>query len=272
MPLPILKTDFATPETLLRYFHKTEFEWSRHVAEETLLDVGMAMRNAELPRTWIANRILDAQLAEGMTPADAVRLAHEHFAEQGLTCWQWVMNPSAAAENTAPLVEHLLANGHRIEAAEVMYLQHLPTEPIEVRARDLTIIPTRASFKHARRLFEEWASESWNTPELADAAMLHLDDPHYDALLALRDGAAAGHAGVLAIGEIGLIEQVFVTRSLRKQGIATALMSRALEVCARSLFKHVFLSVAPDNAIAGELYHRFGFRKIGKCVAYQKVA
>ena len=32
--------------------------------------------------------------------------------------------------------------------------------------------------------------------------MLHLDDPHCDAMLALKDGTVAGRAGVLAVGDI----------------------------------------------------------------------
>ncbi|HLL90509.1 MAG TPA: GNAT family N-acetyltransferase, partial [Tepidisphaeraceae bacterium] len=46
------------------------------------------------------------------------------------------------------------------------------------------------------------------------------------------------------------------------------MLARAVELCARSQFKHVLLSVAPDNAAATALYARFGFRKIGEFVQY----
>src|SRR5438067_1819420 len=85
------------------------------------------------------------------------------------------------------------------------------------------------------------------TEHLVEAAMAHLDDPHYDALLALKDGQAVAKVGVLAVGEIGRIEPMFVAESSRRQGIGRAMMLRALEICARSLFKHVFLSCMPDN-------------------------
>ncbi len=94
--------------------------------------------------------------------------------------------------------------------------------------------------------------------------MLHLDDPHYDALLALKDGAAAGAVGVLVVGDIGRIEPLYVAEGFRRQGIGITLMSRALEICARSLFKRVFLHVATDNAPALGLYRSLGFEKIGE--------
>jgi ribosomal protein S18 acetylase RimI-like enzyme len=49
-------------------------------------------------------------------------------------------------------------------------------------------------------------------------------------------------------------------------------MSRALEICARSMFRHVMLCVACDNAAARSLYAGFGFRPIGQMVTYRRAA
>jgi GNAT superfamily N-acetyltransferase len=271
MSLPILKSNFASPQTLMRYFHKTETEWTRHIAEQTDLDFGTAWHNEQLPNTWLANRVLDAQLPDDLTPHAAFDQAAEHFTSRGLVCWQWLMNPSAPPERTGPLAEYLLAHGYRRESVDVMHMDHLPTTPVAIPDLGLTVIPARASFKHARILHEEGANR-WNTPELADAAMMHLDDPHYEALLALKDSQPVGHIGVLSLGEIGLIEQVHVAESHRNQGIATVMMSRALEICARSLFKHILLGVYPTNAPAIAVYRKFGFQKIGDLVACQRNA
>ena len=101
--------------------------------------------------------------------------------------------------------------------------------------------------------------------------MSHLDDPHWDALLALRDGEPVARAGVMAVGEIGRIDQVFVSEPFRRQGIGRTMMGRVLEICARSLFKHVMLAVDPRNHAAITLYEQLGFRKIGQIVAYRRV-
>ena len=81
-----------------------------------------------------------------------------------------------------------------------------------------------------------------------------------------REGV--GTAGVLAVGEVGLIEDVYVAEAHRGRGIGRTLVSRALEICARSLFKHVLLEVWPQNKAAVELYQKYGFRKIAESVAY----
>jgi len=99
--------------------------------------------------------------------------------------------------------------------------------------------------------------------------MLHLDDPHYDAMLALKDGAVAGRAGVLAVGDVGRIDQVYVAEAFRRQGVGRTLMSRALEICARSLFKHILLSCDADNVAANALYQQLGFQKIGELIDYR---
>jgi ribosomal protein S18 acetylase RimI-like enzyme len=149
----------------------------------------------------------------------------------------------------------------------VMYRAGMPAGK-GPEAQGLTIIPARASFRHARDLAEEAAGESGGSQE-AEAAMLHLDDPHWDAAIALLGGKAVARAGVLAVGDVGRIEHVFVSEAHRRQGIGRTMMGRALEVCTRSLFKHVLLRVRPDDAPAVSLCTGFGFRRVGSMVAYE---
>ncbi len=98
--------------------------------------------------------------------------------------------------------------------------------------------------------------------------MLHLDDSHYDALLALKSGVPAGYMGVLSVGDIGGIQELFISEKFRRQGIGTILMARAMEICERSLFRHVLLTVEPSNESANQLYRKLGFEKIGQTIEY----
>jgi ribosomal protein S18 acetylase RimI-like enzyme len=267
MPLPILQPHAAaTPEDLVRLFHRTELHWVRHLGEEAQLDAGTAFTNPQLPKVWDANNVIDAAVPPGASPEAAVEEVERHFAGAGTRCRQWVMNPSAPAARAAPLVEHLAARGWVAGPMDIMHLSGPAAPPAETAG--LTIIPARASFRHFRALAEESAAES-GEPQLADASMLHLDDPHWDVSIALRDGRAVARAGVLAVGEVGRIDQLFVAPDARRRGIGRTMMTRVLEVCARALFKHVMLSVAPDDRVAIDLYTRFGFRRVGRLVAYR---
>ena len=268
MPLPILNSPAqATPESLVRYFHQTEQRLAEHLGEVTALDVGTAIANPALSNVHDANVLLDAAIPEGMSAAEVFDLAQAHFAAQGTRWWKCVLNPSLPAERTAPFAEHLVANGYTRENSDILYLDRMPTATV-AEAAGVRIIPARASYRHARQLAEEMAA-AVGEPQVAELLILDLDDPHWDAVLALIGTEAAGHVGVLAAGEIGRIETLHVSEKHRRHGVGRTLMSRALEICARSLFKHVFLSCRAENAPAQALYAQLGFRKVGEFVEYR---
>ena len=268
MPLPILNSPAqAKPEPLVRYFHQTEQRMAEHLGEVTALEVGTAIANPALPNVHDANVLLDAAIPEGMSAAEAFDMGRSHYAAQGTRWWKCVLNPSLPTERTSPLAEHLVASGYTRASSDILYLDRMPTATV-AEAAGVRIIPARASYRHARQLAEEIAA-AVGEPQVAEVLLLDLDDPHWDAVLALIGAEAAGHVGVLAVGEIGRIETLHVSAKHRRRGVGRTLMSRALEICARSLFKHVFLSCRAENAPAQALYAQLGFRKVGEFVEYR---
>ena len=134
------------------------------------------------------------------------------------------------------------------------------------------IIPARASYRHARQIAEEAARERGGEAGLAErveANLRRLDDPQCEGILVLKDGRAVGRAYVVTVGELGRLEWVYVAKEHRGQGIGRTILSRAMEACARSMFRHVFLSVDAQNAVAVGLYLRFGFERVGEVVKYR---
>ena len=266
MSLPILPSrPAATAADLIRYFYRCELQWSQQIGEEMQLDVGTAIVNSSVRDVWDANAVFEASLPQGATPDAAVAEADEHFRSAGSAVRKWVLNPSLPPDRTVPLGEHLVARGFSMRSYDIMHLSGSPAAPVQEVA-GLRIIPARASFRHARLIAEE--SKGNLSPQVADAVMLHLEDPQTDAVLALKGDAAAGYVSVLTVGEMGSITMLHVTEKFRRQGIGRTLMSRALEICARSLFKHVFLSCEPTNAAAISLYRQLGFEKVGNFVCY----
>lgn len=267
MSLPILHSKHAPSRAdLVRLFHQTESRWSQHLADEQQLEIGTAFTNPQLATVYDANNVRDVALPEGMTPEAAVELVGDYYGQRQVSCAYWTMNPSAAESATKPMVEYLISAGYRVNTADILLMSHMPRDRV-AEASGLTIIPARASYRHTRMLAEE-SAQCWGAPQLADAWMLHLDDPHWDALLAMKDGVPAAYIGVLEMGEVGRIDEVYVGHAFRRQGIGTTMLSRALELCGRAMFKHVMLSVLPGNAAGLRLYAKFGFERIGEITAY----
>jgi ribosomal protein S18 acetylase RimI-like enzyme len=45
-------------------------------------------------------------------------------------------------------------------------------------------------------------------------------------------------------------------------------MSRVLEICVRSLYRHILLGVDPSNVAAQRLFRELGFEKVGEWVEF----
>lgn len=259
MRLPVISiSNDPSPEDLVRLYHRTQLHWRRHLGEESVLEIGTAIVNGALRDVPEANCVLDASAPPDMTVQQAADEADEHFAHRHSRCAAWVLNAGSSEQHARPLIAHLLNHGYTVRSRQILHVRgHFspPTDP----AADLTIIPARASFRHARQLADEM---SQNDAQRTEAAMLHLDDPHVDALLALKDGAAVASVSVLAVGDAGCIEDLFVSQPFRGRGIAQTMMSRAMEICARSLFKHVFIS-ATDLDADRALFNNLGFERAG---------
>jgi len=268
MDLPVIKIKpaAASDADLARFFHKTEVAWTQHLGEERELDIGLAYSNAALARVHHANRILGAMLPPGADVDALLDEVDSHFRSAGVTCWRWSMNPSAAPDQTRPIIDALERRSHTRTSLDLMHL----TQSVDLRfesPNDLQVIPARASYRHTRE-FSELAAAEAGEPQFADASMAHMDDPHYDLLIALQAGVPVARGGVLTAGDIGLIEDIYVAAAARGRGLGRLIMLRCLEICARSLFRHIILSVAPQNTTAIALYHKLGFRKFGEFVEW----
>jgi hypothetical protein len=262
MPLPILQAHHdPTPADLVRLLHRTSATWVTHLAEAESLDVGTAYANRELAALPDANHVRDAALHPGLSPADAVAQVQAHFSRHGTRCTYWVMNPSAPPEQTQPLADSLLAGGHRRQGDDILYLRKAAPHDTPVPG-GLKVIPARASYRHVEQLFRE-AHAGPNVEAHLQAALSHLDDPHYDALLALAGDRAVSSLGVHLVGELAQLQQLYVAPAHRRQRVATLMVNRGLEICARSLSKHIFALIDPADEAARALAASFGFDRIG---------
>jgi GNAT superfamily N-acetyltransferase len=93
-----------------------------------------------------------------------------------------------------------------------------------------------------------------------------LDEPRLERFLARLDGRPVAIAGVLALGQIGVIDPCYVSPPLRGQRIGPTLMAHVLEYCHRALFEQVILRRA-DGCPSIPFYEGLGFERL---VSYTK--
>lgn len=267
LPLPILEhRSSPSSADLVRMFRRAQLHWHQHLAEEIPCDVGTALASPSQPAF---NVLLDAALPDNLTAPSAFAAVQSAFSTHG-GCRRWIMNPSAPADRTRPLIDHLLQLGWIAHTQSIFCLNLAslpPQSALPAPIRDLKILPARAALSQTQDLANQAAVEL-NRPSQAAAAMLHLDDGHYDPLIALVHGRPAARIGVLAVGDVGLIKQLHVLKPFRSQGLGRLLLHRAIEIAVRSQFRHLFMAADSPCPLADHLLPDAGFRNVGEFAVY----
>jgi GNAT superfamily N-acetyltransferase len=277
--LPVLQTSAAvSPEDLLRFFHRTELDWSRQLAEsEAALTAGTALASPDLPAIVGANGVLEASVPPEVSPTQAIDEAEQWFADRRARCKRWVPNPATGiAADRDRLASELLARGFQRQDIPILFLARatFPTPPVRP---GITIVPGRASYAHVLELAAQQAHEAGIDADQSKRAMTsHLDDPSVHVAMALAEKGAVGTAGalgfvaVLPAGEVGRIADLFVVSSSRRTGIGTMLLKAALDFCGRAMFKHVLMGCPAASGHARSLLVRAGFVEVARFTEYAR--
>jgi len=105
------------------------------------------------------------------------------------------------------------------------------------------------------------------TPWSLAMFVLELSKPSGICLAAIRDGGLVGYLVCSRYDTVWHLMNVAVDDRLRRQGIATALIERLLEL-ADGPGEQYTLEVRTSNDAAIQLYERFGFRSAGRRRGY----
>jgi GNAT superfamily N-acetyltransferase len=257
MPLPILS---QSSDSLVRLFFNAQVHWLQHLAESAQTDFGLVLANPDFGDVPAANCVFGADLPAEMSAAQAYDEAHRFFADRSARCLSWDVKPSARGD----LGNLLLKKGYRVGENHLLYM----VGPVFLEyPAAVTILPARSAYKQTydilRQQGTELGVESWATAEI-----LHLDDPHTDAFIAISKREPCAFVSMLTSGEIGVVQNLFVATSHRLQGIGTTMMSCILELAGRARLKHIFLPVSESNPGLNELAHLTAFGTIAEWPSY----
>jgi ribosomal protein S18 acetylase RimI-like enzyme len=261
MQLPIAPQSYRPgTDALIRAVKRTWTILGRVVADEQQLDTATVFVNPDRPLVRSANFATDVQ----GSPDEALAYFETHH----LPCH--IISPSDAqwSDDVQPPVGYALSTRH------VMLLDryHRPNRLCD----DLQVVPIRAIYPQLRPFYERFArvghgADDALAEQLAGVMIDRLDEPRLELFVGRIDKQPVAVAGVIALGDIGVISPAWTDPAHRRKGIAQALMDYTLDHCSRAQFESVVIDRG-DGCSSIAFYESLGFKIAGSYARYLRAA
>jgi GNAT superfamily N-acetyltransferase len=235
----------------------------RQVCLEETLDNAVAHSSEEHPALAECNFVSDVLIEELQAEPEAVlRGVQAFFAERGTACHRWI----PALQQRVETLETLLVPQGYVREQTVALLRP-PGPPAEANPR-VSMLPARAMRRACTAVLEErFAGEIRD--EQVEVHLQRLNDPQYDALVAMLEDRPAGFIAVHQVGEIGRIRDLHVMPAQRRTGVATAMLNYAIATAQRWLLRPICAQVSAEDAAGRALFTGLGFEAAGTLVRYR---
>jgi ribosomal-protein-alanine N-acetyltransferase len=113
-------------------------------------------------------------------------------------------------------------------------------------------------------------ADAW--PEEAFASLLSREEVFAVLGATGADRAAQGLVLMRAVAEEAEVLTICVASEARRDGLGRSLLIEACKIARARGADHLFLEVAETNAAATRLYHKLGFKTVGRRRAYYRQA
>lgn len=237
----------------------------RHVSQETTLDNGIMYFNDEHPTLDACNLVGDVLIEEMETEPDvAFQRIDAAFKEKGAKCCRWI----PAAQQPSETLDKLLTP-HGFLREETVALTRMPS-PVPDKDSRLHILAARAMRRACTTLLKQrFADRSEHAEALLDLQLSRMDDPQFDAYLAMIDDQPAGYIALHQVGEIGRIRDLYVAKDCRGTGVAAALLNYALSTAQRWSLRPICVEIPAAARGARAMLDKAGFEEAGRLVQFR---
>ena len=232
-----------------RHFHSEPTWWGAVVTE------------ARFPAIWDFNYARVDEAAPTLTLGDVADALLPALADVGTDMFHVLLfHP----EETTDLMVELSTLGHTLSWDLVMDLTDDPTiQPADVRVEPLDAVDelwTRVQDSLA--LFGNDATVSEQLRRIEEETF----STEHKRWLGVRDdnGTIVALAALVQLEGVGYLDNVATFPEARGRGMATAIVSRAIELARGSGAEHVSLFADPDALPVVRMYERLGFREVGR--------
>ena len=268
MELPIAPQQ-GQPSTaaLVRAVRRSEAALARTASTETTLDGAVAFANPDRPGVRCVN------FAAGLAPAqhaDADSLVagiHEHFDAAGAPCHTL---DAAAIDWPDALADVIRRRAYRPITRHVFLMTSY--RPPEERGTGAQIIPARAAYRELTQLYDTMARLDHHADDALAAQLIQtmidrLDEPRLDLFLARLDRRPVAVAGVVSLGNMGVVSSAYADPAYRGRGLAKTLMTAVLDHCVRAQFEQVIVDRS-DGCPSIPFYQSLGFERATSYTKY----
>ncbi|MFQ5490297.1 MAG: GNAT family N-acetyltransferase [Phycisphaerae bacterium] len=227
------------------------------------LDWGIAFWNPQWDRWPEAAQFREVVIPEASRFSEAFEAAEAFFHEQGMLCQRWA---PAVDQPVEALEAFLTTRGFVPREMTVMRLGAWP-EPGE--GPDVRVLPARPM----RQAFERtYLIESQDdlARARARAALEYLDEASMSLFVAMRGDEPMGRGGLFEVGDVGLIVELYVIPSARRQGIGRAVMTQLVAMARRAGLRMVCAEVPAGDPAGATCLESCGFVQDGQVREYDR--
>jgi len=269
MELPISKESYLpSNEALVRAIKRVGVILARTLTEEVSLDSGTLFADPGRFGVRLASVAKDVRVPQGEAAGRAVEEICDHFTRAGLVCdsldsvdqgWPEDLAIAITARGYTPAIHGV----YRLE-------QYKPPSRIGSEVQVINARSVYGQLPDHLALFarEEYGSDETSTPGYVRALTDYLDEPRLDLFVGRMNQRVVASAGVVTLGNIGVIYPAYVDPLARGKGVADILLDYLIDHCSRAQFEHVLLDRL-ERCPSLPFYESIGFKKITAYTRYE---
>ncbi len=252
----------TTVQSLLR----TSQALCGQMCQKETLENGIAYFHERFDQIYDLNQFREVVLTEQVGVEKVVKEVEQWFAEKNLTCLRWAL----AAETESPeLAEYLTSHGFQERVESAMLLTQWKSLDA---TNDLRVLPARAvRAAYRQTIMDDDATVSQSLREMkADAYAERLDDPQYDAFVAMAGQKPVGRCALYQVGDIARVVDLTSTSDDSCESVYASLLTHVLTLAKRLAMRCTCAAVNIDDSVKLRLLTDFGFESDGRIVEYER--
>jgi len=140
------------------------------------------------------------------------------------------------------------------------------SEPVKVTDNIVIRPMVKADIDQVMELEREIFPDPWPRSAFDDQFL----GEEWDSLVAESDGAIAGYACFMVVGDEAHLTNIAVAKAFRRKSVAKRLLEPILEVVKEKRCEFILLEVRPSNTDAIAFYERLEFKELYKRPRYYR--